>query len=238
MSIAIGATEWLPLWSSGNRLIAVPVLVVALLAARLVARHRQFDVVEVAIALGLGVMTFVAYRFVLFWAVAMVPVIARAVAAPAARPGRSEAVTALVSLLMVAIVTPQIAPTRFSETLPLAAMQLLRDYHLHGTVYGDLRFGGVIIDTGYPDWRVAYDGRYYRYSSEEWRAEDDINSGIVPLAEVVRKWSPAAFVLDERRNAAIAAELAQNQMWQRVYARDGIVVYVPRIASIQSRGKD
>jgi hypothetical protein len=107
---------------------------VALLTARLVARQRRFDPVEIAIALGLGLMTLAAYRFVVFWAVAMVPVIARAVAAPVARPARSEAVTVLASLLLVAVVTPQIAPTRFGKILPLAAVQVLRDQHIRGTV--------------------------------------------------------------------------------------------------------
>ena len=238
MSMAIGATEWLPLWDPTNLLIAVPVVVVALLTARLVARQRRFDPVEIAIALGLGLMTLAAYRFVVFWAVAMVPVIARAVAAPVARPARSEAVTVLASLLLVAVVTPQIAPTRFGKILPLAAVQVLRDQHIRGTVYNDLLFGGVIIDTGYPDWRVAYDGRYYRYSSEEWGYDGDIKSGIVPLADVVRRWNPAAFVLDTGRNAPITEELAHSKMWQRIYARDGIVVYVPRIDSIQSLARD
>ena len=151
---------------------------------------------------------------------------------------RSEAVTVLASLLLVAVVTPLIAPTRFGKILPLAAVQVLRDQHIRGTVYNDLLFGGVIIDTGYPDWRVAYDGRYYRYSSEEWGYDGEIKSGIVPLADVVRRWNSAAFVLDTGRNAPITEELAHSEMWQRIYARDGIVVYVPRIASIQSLARD
>ena len=238
MSMAIGATEWLPLWTSDNRSLAVPVVVVALLTGRLVARRRRFDWGEIAIALGLGLMTLAAYRFVLFWAVAMVPVIARAAAPPVARPQRSEVVTILASLLLVAVATPLMAPTRFAETLPLAAVQFLRDQHIRGTVYGDLLFGGVIIDTGYPDWRVAYDGRYYRYSNEEWRYDNAIESGAVPLADVVRKWSPAAFVLDARRNAPIAGELAHSNTWQRIYTREGVVVYVPRTGSLQSLAND
>jgi hypothetical protein len=238
MSVAIGATEWLPLWDPSNRLIAVPIIVVALLTARLIARQRRFDLVEMAIAIGLGLMTLAAYRFVVFWAVAMVPVIARAVPSPDTRPERSEAVTILASLLAVAVATPLTAPTRFGEILPLAAVQALREQHIHGTVYNDLLFGGVIIDTGYPDWRVAYDGRYYRYSSEEWHYDGDIKSGLVPLADVVRRWNPAAFVLDEGRNAPIAGELAHSKVWQRIYGRDGIVVYVPRIASVQSLAND
>jgi hypothetical protein len=238
MSTAIGATEWLPLWSPDNRSIAVPIVVVATLAGWLLVRQRRFDMVEIAIALGLGLMTLAAYRFVLFWAVAMVPVIARAVTPSVAHPERSAVVTVLASLLVVAVATPLIVPTHFAKTLPLAAVQLLRDHHIRGTVYGDLLFGGVIIDTGYPDWRAAYDGRYYRYSSEEWRHYFDIEGGIAPLADVVRRWQPAAFVLSTRRNAPIAEELAHSKMWQRVYARDGIVAYVPRKASIQSLADD
>ena len=229
MSVAIGASEWLPLWTSHNRPLAVPIVVVALLASWLVARYRRFDPVEIAIALGLGLMTLAAYRFVLFWAVAMVPVIARAVAPPVARPARSEVVTVIASLLLVAVATPLLAPTRFAESLPLAAVQSLRDHQIRGTVYGDFPFGGVIIDTGYPDWRVAYDGRYYRYSSEEWQYNSGIENGTIPLADVVRRWSPAAFVLDVRRNAPIAEELARSTSWQRIYAQDRIVVYVLRM---------
>ncbi|BEV45198.1 hypothetical protein [Afipia carboxidovorans] len=238
MSVAIGASEWLPLWTPHNRHLAMPIVVVALLTGWLVTRYRRFDPVEIAIALGLGLMTLMAYRFVLFWAVAMVPVIARAVAPPVARPERSEAVTVLASLLLVAVATPLLVPTRFAESLPLAAVQSLRDHQIRGTVYGDFRFGGVIIDTGYPDWRVTYDGRYYRYSSEEWRYNSDIENGTVLLADVVRKWSPAAFVLDERRNAPIAEELARSTNWQRIYTQDNIVAYVPRTAPIQSRTND
>jgi hypothetical protein len=84
------------------------------------------------------------------------------------------------------------------------------------------------------DWRVAYDGRYYRYSSEEWQYDIDIESGTVPLAEVVRKWKPAAFVLDARRDAPITGELDHNKMWQRIYAKDGIVAYVPVSDTTQS----
>jgi len=227
MSIAIGATEWLPLWTPDNLSIAIPVVVVTLLAGRLVIRHRRFDLVEVAIALGLGLMTVAAYRFVLFWAVAMVPVIVRAVALPVARLKRSETLAILMSMLLVAVTTPLLAHTRFAATLALAAVQQLRDQHIRGTIYGDLLFGGIIIDTGYPAWRVAYDGRYYRYSSEEWQYDINIEGGAVPLAEVVRKWNPAAFVLDARRDAPIARELDHNKMWQRIYAQGGIVAYVP-----------
>jgi hypothetical protein len=227
-SIAIGASEWLPLWVPANHLNAVPVAVVVLVAVALVWRRpRQVDAGELAVALGLLVLTLTAYRFVLFWAVAMVPVIARAAgAAGAARPMRWAWV--LWPVLAVAVFAPLLAPTRFAPTLPLAAVERLRREQVRGTVYGDFPFGGVIIDAGYPAWRVAYDGRYYRYAREEWQYNGGIENGIVPLVDVIAKWHPAAFVLDAVHNAPIAGELARSPRWRRIWARDGFVVYVPR----------
>ncbi|EJL28007.1 hypothetical protein [Novosphingobium sp. AP12] len=227
-SIAIGASEWLPLWISGNRSNAVPVLVVALLATRLCLTHRsRVDAGELAVALGLLLMTLTAYRFVLFWAVAMVPVIARAAGEPN-RERRTNPAKVLLPLLLIAVFTPLLAPTRFAETLPLPALERLRQEGVRGTVYGDFPFGGAIIDAGYPDWRVAYDGRYYRYARKEWQYNGGIENGIVPLVDVVAKWNPAAFVLDEYHNAPLAAELARSPQWRRIWSQRGIVVYVPR----------
>ncbi|HUD27368.1 MAG TPA: hypothetical protein VMQ93_00740 [Novosphingobium sp.] len=227
-SIAIGASEWLPLWISANRSNAVPVLVVALLGLRLVLSHRsRIDAGELAVAIGLLLMTLTAYRFVLFWAVAMVPVIARAAGEPG-RPGPARPAMIVVPVLLVAVVTPLLAPTRFAETLPLAAVERLRKEGVRGTIYGDFPFGGTIIDAGYPAWRVAYDGRYYRYSRKEWQYNGGIENGIVPLVDVERKWNPAAFVLDEYHNAPLAGELARSRQWRRIWSERGIVVYVPR----------
>jgi hypothetical protein len=234
-SMAIGASEWLPLWIAGNHANAVPVLVAAGLALVLLRRSRRVDAAELAVALGLLVLTLTAYRFVLFWALAMVPVIARAFAAPegGGSPARAqlrrEGVWAAASLALVAVVTPLLAPTRFAPNLPIAALAHLRSTGVRGTVYGDFPYGGVIVDTGYPAWHVAYDGRYYRYAREEWQYNGGIENGIVPLVDVVRKWNPAAFVLDEEHNAPLAQALARSRAWQRIYAGHGVVVYVPRI---------
>lgn len=227
-SIAIGASEWLPLWISGNRSNAVPVLVVALLAMRLCLSNRsRVDAGELAVAIGLLLLTLTAYRFVLFWAVAMVPVIARAAGEPN-RERRTSPAKVLLPILLIAVITPLLAPTRFAETLPLPALERLRREGVHGTIYGDFPFGGGIIDAGYPDWHVAYDGRYYRYARKEWQYNGGIENGIVPLVDVIAKWNPAAFVLDEYHNAPLAGELARSPQWRRIWSQRGIVVYVPR----------
>jgi hypothetical protein len=226
-SIAMGVSEWLPLWDSINRFNAVPGIVVALLAVWLMIRNQRIEWLDLAPAIGLALLTLTAYRFVLFWAVAMVPVIAGAAGCSAPRPGRWEAVIVLGSLLLVAVIAPLSAPTRFAQSLPVKALQQMRAYHLHGTIYGDFRFGGVIIDAGYPDWRVAYDGRFYRYTNEEWLYNNRIESGILRLGDVQRRWHPAAFLLDIRRNSSLVRQLASSGTWRCIYAQDGIVAYVP-----------
>lgn len=227
-SMSIGAAEWLPLWIGPNRVNALPIMAVALVALWLAARSRRIDPGELAVALTLLVMTVTAYRFVLFWAVAMVPVIARAAARPDALTSRLPRAAVLLPVVLVAVLTPLLAPTRFVPTLPLQALARLKQEHVRGTVYGDFPWGGPIIDVGWPDWRVAYDGRYYRYSSDEWKYNGGIENGFVPRVDVVRKWRPAAFVLNAGHNAPLVRELARSRAWRRIYDRGGVVVYVPR----------
>jgi hypothetical protein len=230
-SMAIGASEWLPLWIPANHINAVPVLIVVCVTLWLaVSRRSRLDAGEVAVALLLFAMTLTAYRFVLFWAVAMVPLIVR-VASEAddkVAPPALSSKALLVPLLAVAVLGPFAVPTRFEPTIPIAALERLKREGLRGTVYGDFPFGGAIIDAGYPAWRVAYDGRYYRYSSDEWKYNGGIENDYVPLVDVERKWQPVAFVLNVSHNAPIADDLAHSRRWRRIYSREDIVVYVKR----------
>lgn len=233
-SMAIGASEWLPLWIPANRTNAVPVIVVGLLTLYMAMKTpRRIDIGEAGVALALLVMTLLTYRFVLFWAVAMVPVIARLGgeaggkgAAPTSRPVPRWSAAGLVAL--VALATPQIAPTRFSDTLPLDAIVQLKKQNVRGVIYADFPYGGPLIDAGYPDWRVAYDGRYYRYTPEEWHFNGDIEGGHKGLREILGKWRVAGFLLKSSHNTPLAAELARSPNWRRVWTGGDVVVYVKR----------
>jgi hypothetical protein len=229
MSLAIGASEWRPLWIEANWTNAVPVLAVVLLTLRIVLRTRRYDPAEVLLALALLAMTVLAYRFVLFWALAMVPVIARgATGAFEQRPAPRW--LPAVAVALVALTLPFLAPTRFAPSLPLESIARLKQEHLRGTVYADFPFGGPVIDAGWPDWRVAYDGRYYRYSREEWQYNGGIENGYVPLVDVIAKWNPVAFVIQEDHNAPLAGELAHSRRWKRIFrSSDGVLVYVRSI---------
>jgi hypothetical protein len=232
-SAAMGVSEWLPLWDSINRFEAVPVLLVAVVTSWVLLRNpRRIDCGELAVTIALFVMTVFAYRFVLFWAISLVPVVARAVPPPPVER-RLPAWLAPLGLLAAAIATPLLRPTHFIETLPLAAIERLHAAGVKGTIFAHFPWGGPVIDAGYPDWKVAYDGRYYRYTPQEWEDYHRISSGAMSLAEIDRRYRPAAFVLSPQWNAALIAALgADGRNWQKLYANPIAVVFKRKAAAM------
>jgi hypothetical protein len=227
-SMAVGASEWLPLWIPDNYTNAVPVVVVALVALRSAWRSGRVSWADLMVMLALLALTVTAYRFVLFWAIAAVPVLAPR---SSARRVRGEVSTTAVfgALLLVAVATPLAWPTHFSSNLPLAAVAKLRQTDARGTVFTEPEFAGVLIDAGYPRWHVSYDGRYYRYTDEEWARYGDVLAGNFRLRRIERMYRPAAFVLRPSHSTALCAELDRpNSGWRRIWSDEGAAVWVPR----------
>lgn len=213
-SRAMGVSEWLPLWDPVNRQVAVPILAVAMISGWLVRRSGRFAADELLPALALLALTFAGYRFVLFWAIAMVPVIARAVP-----PGPEVRLplTLRALPLTLAAVLGMVLPTRFDPSLPLGPIARLRETGVKGTIYAHFPWGGPLIDAGWPDWQVAYDGRYYRYTAAEWQAYAAAGRGELALPRIEAEWHPAAFLLDPGWNAPLIAALrAQPARWREL----------------------
>jgi hypothetical protein len=231
-SAAMGVSEWLPLWDSINRFAAVPVLLVVVVTSWVLLRNpRRIDSAELACAIALFAMTLFAYRFVLFWAISLVPILARAVPPPPIER-RLPAWLAALGLLLAAIATPFLRPTYFVETIPLAAIGRLRATGVKGTIFAHFPWGGPAIDAGYPEWKVAFDGRYYRYSPQEWNNYRDMSSGAISLSEIDRRYRPVAFVLSPRWNAMLIARLrADPQEWQQIYEDQTATVFGHRTAA-------
>lgn len=226
-SAALGVSEWLPLWAPINRYGAVSILLVAVVVTWLVLRDPQrVDLGELALAIVFFVMTVCVMRFVLFWALTLIPVVARAVAPPPVERRLPRAIAPL-ALLVVAIAVPLLRPTQFSTALPLAAIERLHATGIRGTIFAHFPWGGPVIDMGYPDWRVAYDGRYYRYSREEWDFYNRIGWNKVPLAEIERRYHPVGYLLDREWNHSLIAELRRDARWQELPS-DGVAVVFKR----------
>jgi hypothetical protein len=143
--------------------------------------------------------------------------------------GRTAWGLALVALAASAVLTPLLRPTHFSDNLPLAAVARLRGTEVQGTIFTEPEFGGVLIDAGYPRWRVSLDGRYYRYSDEEWARYGEVLAGTFRLRDIERMYRPAAFVLRPSHTTALCNELDRpNSGWRRAYRDEGAAVWVPR----------
>jgi hypothetical protein len=157
----------------------------------------------------------------------VVPVIAT-VQAGRRGPGWRQAGLTLAAIALVAVFVPIMAPTRFSDNLPLAAVARLRATSVSGTIFTEPEFGGVLIDAGYPRWRVSYDGRYYRYTDDEWGRFGEVLGGTVRLRRIVRLYHPAAFVLRPSHSTPLCDELDRpGSGWRRIYRDEGAAVWVP-----------
>lgn len=230
-SVVMGVSEWLPMWAPINRGLAVPFCVTALAAGWLLLRTRhRVDWEELAPALALFVMTLTAYRFVLFWSIALVPLLAQALsddAEPVRRASWSARLSVCAGLVAAIGLALQANPTHVRETIPLAGIKKLRETGVKGTIYNYFAWGGPLIDAGFPDWVVAYDGRYYRYSSAEWRRYYLTTRGEIGPTELDHIYHPAAYLLKPGFDEALIVALqAAPATWRQIYADPTCVVFV------------
>lgn len=236
-SILVGASEWLPLWAPSNHHHVPRIAALALLAAWALWRAwPRLDWADAAVMVALLVLTVSAYRFVLFWAVATIPVVASlrwrgALAGSQAPYGdhtHAQRAVMVGALVATAVVAPLVKPTQFSDNLPLDAVASLAATDVRGTIFTEPEFGGVLIDEGHPRWLVSYDGRYYRYTDEEWGRFGYILGGRVKLRDVVRRYRPAAFLLRPSHSTYLCNELDRpGSGWRRIYKDEGAAVWIP-----------
>lgn len=228
MSTAMGATEWLSVLDPQNRPF-LPILLIlngGVLALLGVVR-RELDLEALAGALVFLLMALIAGRFVLFWALALVPVLAG---------GRHDSgpIDRLALLLfaagagVIALTAAARPGPRFAPDLPIAAVDRLAARGLAGTVYASYPFGGVIADRGFPRLRVAFDGRYYRYGMAEWDLCRAAMAGQVPVSALVARYRPVAWVLSPGMDRPLIEALrAQPQAWREVPGDPAAVLFVP-----------
>lgn len=237
-SIAFGATEWFPLWHPYHRAALLSVLASAAIVLLVVVQQRKtIPVCELVPALITFAMALTAARFVLFYAIAIVPLLTRLDigSVQTFRIGLRRIVAghAVAALLVIGVaMSMPVRPDSAGGREIFAA--LTRRLH-GGTVFCDPAFGGSFTLDGYPNWKVSFDGRFYLYRPEEIaRLHRSYWDGSV-LTEIERIYHPAAYALNASHSAALVHELTGHpESWLRVYD-NGVSMLFVRIAPPTAR---
>ena len=188
------------------------------------------------------ILSLYATRFIIFWAVALVPfwaeIVEQLVPAGAftwargrgeqtGRSGRS-----LVGLFGGAAIVFGVLPERFLPILepgiPVDGVQALRA-HLPGAarIYNDYIWAGPLILGGPRGWRVAVDGRLYFFPDPaEWRSIEDASAGRISVEELERRHRPDAFFLYPFLNESLIRNLSSCPRWRVCYSGPTCVAFV------------
>lgn len=228
----LAINEWMPLWVLEARDDSRPEVWVgfAVSAMLLAWRGRRVRAEELVPALVLALMTLFVYRFVMFWAVAMIPVwVACGPPEPESSATDRRPPLALPALIawLVAVAIPTLRnPSHFADYVPHAAIDRLRAENVRGTIYTHTVWAGLVIDHGYPDWKVTHDGRYYLRTKEEWATYHAAAAGLVPLAELDARWQPVVFVLRTKFDDGLIELLRRDHGWRELPPEKDCVVFV------------
>jgi hypothetical protein len=225
--------EWLPIWHSfpatGRLPAALMLAGVLAMVVRGRSRVRMVDLVPAAV---MTVLMLFVFRFVLFWGIAIIPVVVRALSASDdATPQRiswlRKGLTAAI-LALVAIVPMIGLGANLKGYYPFAGIAAMKEAGVRGTIYCNQVWGGVLIDSGYPEWRVTHDGRFYLYSQAELDRAAAAARGKVAVAELESQYQPAAFLLWPGPDDPLIDKLRESPGWRLLNADENGAVFVRR----------
>ncbi len=215
-SIQMGASEWFPIWYADNQTYFWPAIAVALLAAGVAYRRRapSREFIPAAVMFALSLL---AMRFIVFFAIAVIPILARIPVGqlPTYRSRSIAAVSITVSLLILILV-----PFRMDVLVPSDKMARLKP---GSTIYSDTFVGGEMVDRGF---KIVQDGRYYLYSQAELSQFVRSRSDGTVFAEIEKHYVPAAYVLSYHRNAALIEAIEKEGILRKTYANKNWALFV------------
>jgi len=241
ISRSLSISEWMPLWhprawEAGAKTVwlALVVSLVLLIRAR---KRARLEELAALVVLAAASMAF--YRMSLFFAVAMVPVWSRWIhaawpdapgaTAPDRPVGRLAASALIAAVLSGALFGPRLLGlSPLDRRLPLAAAEQLRELGVRGVIYNYREWGGPLIFTGYPDWKVTIDGRLYLFPPEEWHRYAAVAGGGIPLMQVEQQYRPDAFFLRPSYHQGLIELLRASDRWEEIESGEEAAVFVKR----------
>lgn len=234
-SKALGASEWFPLWHPVNRQF-LPVFIASVVAVCIVGvKERKGIPLELLIPLlATMVLTLFTARFLLFYAIATVPFLARLrlnFSLPQKTDMRTIATGFAVSAILIILLSTAMPfkprTEKADEVFGALAMEAKKNGITGGTVFNEPSLGGAITYFGFPHWQVAFDGRFYLYGPAEIHLLKRTASDGSVLADIERLYHPNAYALDPSRSAALVKALAARpDIWRRVYDNGYAVLYI------------
>ncbi len=220
LSVFMAATEWLPVSDPGARdlhplLFTLHAGVLAMIAVN----WRRIDWGEALGALLFLALSFIWARFMLPWAIALVPVLAvREHSEPQSpRVLRAEGWCFAAGFAALAALAVVKTPVATWPLAPQTAISKLKAMPQGGRIFANSYFGGIIADQAGPKWQSFYDGRYYRFSEDEWRLYNRTFGGEAGLAEIEARFHPDAWLIAPSDAARLVADLrAAPSRWREV----------------------
>jgi hypothetical protein len=236
--------EWLPPWdptvawavSTYWLVLAGTLIASAFCWHRLPWRDRALFIV-------ISLLSFSAARFIIVWAVALVPLWVELIEQlvprtlfPWARCGadrRVPTVRSMTTLAAAVAIVIGLHPARYGSILrpgiPLDAIGVLRPM-LPGParIYNSRVWAGPLLLEGDPHWRIAVDGRLFNFSDPaEWRTMEAARTGRTSVEEIERTHRPDAFFLYPAGDWALIDKLSSCPRWRVCYRGPTCVAFVP-----------
>jgi hypothetical protein len=236
--------EWLPPWDPLIAPDAVRTYWIALFCSLIAIAWfwRHVSVRDRALFVVMTLLSLYASRFIILWALALVPlwaelverivpsgmfVWARGREDHAARRVRSWIVLAVALLIVINLQWARSASIFRPEIADNGVRALRSELQGAARIYNNYGWAGPLILDGSPEWRLAVDSRLYIFREPaEWRVIEDARAGRISLDELEHRHHPDAFFLHPGTDRALIDRLLNCPRWRVCYSGPTSVAFV------------
>ncbi|MGL4419530.1 MAG: hypothetical protein ACRCZF_02590 [Gemmataceae bacterium] len=228
-SLQMQIGEWLPLWRIDppeGRLQAVPVMLIVLGIA--FVGRRRVPAAQLVPFLAFTLLTLFMFRFVIYWSILAVPVVAGALQTlDFTRPHPARRWTHI-ALTFGIIILLNVIPPRFAPMFPFAGIDALGESPAQGTIVNHHYFGGMLVYYAPGRWQPTTDGRYYLFSETELKHYRELHSGRRRLADWLADlpFRPAGFFLCPGEDDELILQLIDAR-WELIHSDATSAVFLP-----------
>jgi hypothetical protein len=229
--------------------------VLALMAALAYARRRP-SATDLLLAAGFLWMAWSGQRYVVWFGMVAMPVLAQSLAAPRSplgqppgrrgSPGLNWALVGLLALALLAFQPPLKAllplPASYTDNLadvpggaasfdagtPVAATEWLRANPQPGRMFNEMGYGSYLSWALYPDAQTFIDPRVELFPLPQWEDYVAITQARDYNSLLIDKYNIGYAMIDLKQQPRLAAALAGDPRWQRVYADKTTEIYKRR----------